>query len=452
MGTVTVGLEQATTGPTDNVYKFFNEVCGVRSTTPPVAMASMKMQLNETRVGNGTCDGDLMEAYNTSHNVKSKGVCRQLCISDIERYHGIKNAPNKCTGYAYNTAATVGTAICKLYKGKPITKSNPKAITSWTCYKVIETVSVLQTQTAAPPTKAQLAQIQANAPKLKASVNAKFATVQTYISKQRCFPNFDWITMQDAVGQPATLKVHQTEWNDLMKMVPSGTSRGLAVSKASIDVKLLVDHAAYSQQPILAQGFVAQGVIAPVSTAATSPPQTTAAPVASHTIVTHKDCVVPEVLNALLCSILVPISTWIVVYLVHNRFLGKEDPLHGDGRQNSIILIICAVLVAAIVSFVLASLFAIMFKPMCESTNHDLTLIKLTSGVSAMIACCMGLFFLSRNHSENGMGTKAREYMMVEKSGDGQWRPIQASQIVDNDTALKTLQSLQSTNMLSKVI
>merc|ERR1711920_1132391 len=111
---------------------------------------------------------------------------------------------------------------------------------------------------------------------------------------------------------------------------------------------------------------------------------------------------------------------------------------------------ICAVLVAAIVSFVFASLFAIMFKPMCESTNHDLTLIKLTSGVSAMIACCMGLFLLFRNHSENVMGTRAREYMMVEKSGDGQWRPIQASQIVDNDTALKTLQSLQSTNMLSK--
>jgi len=438
MGTVRLGLERVPdTQPAGELLKFFNSLCGVQTTSPPPqAVAKLSMSFNEVLVGTGACKGDTLTSYDNAV-VKSKAVCRQLCIADIQKYTGMINAADACRGYAYNPLAADG-KVCVTYKGGEITKvSNPKGSSGGNCWNVTETMSTFQESTAPPPSAEQLAQLKASAPKLKASIDAKSAIVQTYVSKDSCFPSFDWITLQAPNSQEATLKVKDSEWDELMKLIPVSASRKLlALSQsANLQAGLVVDHAAYSATPV--DQVVAVGLTTTLA------PATTLAP---KRIVSHKDCVVPEVVNALLTGFLVPAATWAgVAVLFHRMGSPKSDGSMpaGCGKQTIMILVCCAFLTAAIASFVLVSVLAIVFKPMCESSHHDLTLIKLTSGITAMVASSAGLFYLSTKHHSTAMGKKERKYMIVEHNPeDGSVTALPAHHHVPEHTAREIMSSM----------
>jgi hypothetical protein len=177
------------------------------------------------------------------------------------------------------------------------------------------------------------------------------------------------------------------------------------------------------QQAPAAQAPSAQSAPAQSVPAASA---TTAAPVVVKKVVTvhEKDCIVPEVLNAVLCGIIVPAAAWVCIYFAGMQYKKQEgQKLQGDADHKMPILILIGVLVSAILSFVLATVLAIIFKPMCESQNHELTLIKLAAGVAAMVSCLLGLLYNSMG-GEQGLGKAARQYMMATKDENGMWQPI----------------------------
>jgi hypothetical protein len=307
------------------------------------------------------------------------------------------------------------------------------------CWNMTKRMAKFEESTAPPPTAEQVAAQLAAAPKLKANFDgATQATVATYVStKAGCFPSFDWITLKDGNSAPASLKVSDAEWDAVMALIPVGSARKLEAADP-FDAGIVIDAAVYSPTPVAA---------------AVVPSATTAAPVATvapKTIVTHADCVVPEVGNAIITGFVVPLTAWAAVALLfHNIGQGTNDGDVPVGCKGSTIMILvcCAFLTAAIVSFVLVSVLAILFKPMCESSNHDLTLIKLTGGITAMVACSSGLFYLStKHHSTFVKGDKGgdRKYMVVAVEDGNKMTPLADHEHVHPGESRNVMSSLMS--------
>jgi hypothetical protein len=274
--------------------------------------------------------------------------------------------------------------------------------------------------------------------------------LQTFKSKGNCFPTFDWITLQEASGTDTAFQVLAAHWDKFMELFAedstAATSRRLTSS--SISASMTMDSAAY--------GLTGAGAMAPIPTAAPLPTQpvptataaaaAAASPAATTQVITkveNEDCVVPEVLNALLCGVVVPMITWGAVKAVYDkRFQG--EPL--ERSTNVYVLILVSFVAAVLVSVVLVFLVALFLTPMCGSSGHDIHIVTISICMSTIAGCAIGLYFLGAKGSDIAK-KKQQKFMMVAVDEDGTTQTLKSHEMVhdtQHDTVINKHASMKS--------
>jgi hypothetical protein len=434
--TVVVNVQKVnkTTRP-DQVVDFVEHLCRP-SSVGSQEVAKVKMEATETQRGIGQCIGLSLANYT---NIATPDNCRTLCSTDIDKYSPeceaeadeiacMDSKPDLCRGYAYNTP----TKECFTYKGGAINQTTGTA--DWLCKSLDLTDTTFGAKIAATTT--------APPPRMVGTMAATKAVVQTFKSKENCFPTFDWITLQEASGADTSFQVVATVWDKFMELFPQATAAATSRRLASdISASLQVDNPSYGLTG-------AGGVVPPVTPAPATPPPafltsstaaaaaaavTTAAPVV--TKVEAEDCVVPEVLNALLSGVVVPMITWGAVKFYYDRRFNGESL---DKGTNVYVLILVSFVAAIIVSVVLVFLVAFILTPMCGSSGHDINIVTISVCMATIAGCAIGLYFIGAKGSDIQSGVKKQKFMMVAVDEDGATTTLKSHEMV-HDTAHDTV-------------
>jgi hypothetical protein len=430
MATVEIKLQKVTSGA-DPVSAFVERLCR-KEFSGQQEVAKVKLTATEKLLGAGKCDAATLANYST---IATSADCQQLCVLDIEKFSPAcqsdganaiacmnKNA-DLCRGYSYSATDKK----CITYKGTEDIKTTVSGSGDYECRQMeLETSDfgsqVAQTTTA-PPIR------------LTGTQTATKGVVRTYSSKGKCFPQFDWITLQDAAGNDATLKVLDTQWDSLMELFVSESTaakrqlRSLTAT-GNVEASLQVDHVTYGAN-------TAALATAPVVT----PPPTMAAPVlkaapsttmavvtAAPVVVTEtSDCSVPEFLNALLSGAAVPILVWGAVYAVWDR-RGKK-PL-GSAESSVYVLILVSFVAALVVSLILVFLVAFILKPICDSSANDMRIVTIAVCIATACGCAIGLYFMgAKGHGASSAQNKAK-YAIVALNDDGSHKIMEHNDMV----------------------
>jgi hypothetical protein len=383
--------------------------------------------------GAGKCDATILANYS---NIATSADCQQLCVLDIEKYSPAcqseganaiacinKNA-DLCRGYSYSATHKE----CIAYKGSEDITKVVSGSGDYECRSTkLETSDFgaeAVSTTTAPPVR------------LTATQTATKGVVRTYSSKGKCFPQFDWITLQDAAGNDATLKVLETQWDSLMELFVSESTaarrqlRSLTAT-GNVEASLQVDHVTYGAN-------TASSAAAPVVTPPPTPPPvlaaapstTMAAVTAAPVVVTEtSDCAVPEILNALLSGAAVPLIVWGAVYAVWDR-RGKE-PL-GKG-QSVFVLILVSFVAALVVSVILVFLVAFILKPVCDSSANDMRIVTIAVCIATACGCAIGLYFIgAKGHGASGGAQNKAKYAIVALNDDGSHKIVDHHDMVQS--------------------
>jgi hypothetical protein len=419
--TLAVKLEKvaAPTRP-DAVVEFVNFLCH-HDTVGAHEVAKVKLTATETYRGKGKCKADsVLMTY--SNPIASNATCRSLCVEDIVKYSpeceaqsGVAaelvcmNAKKLCKGYSYSST----TEKCITYTGGNITTTTGED-GDWTCKstdlaKTDWSANMISTTTAPPPL-------------LKGTNTATKATIKTFESKKGCFAKFDWITLQEATGKEATFQVPAASWDTLMKSFKLDAAVPGRRLSTAIEAKLSMDLATYGLPG------AAPAVVTPA-------PTTTAAPVAAkaassaaavkvkEVTVEEEDCVVPEVMNALLSGVAVPVAAWVAVAFYAKTFAGTS--LEG-GISKPYEMIGVAVVAALVVSIVLVFVVAFILKPLCDSSQHDIRIVTISICMATMCGCAIAIYGGSRMSKTE----KKQKFMMVSVDEEGQTQPLKSHEMV----------------------
>jgi len=211
-------------------------------------------------VGNASCTGTVLSTQKGP--TVDKRLCKELCISDVQKYSSnldtLSNSPDMCTGYSFDTTGADG---CTLYKGA-ITPSDAGATGTY-CWTLEAQAAELHQSTPAPPSQAEILQMQATLPKLNVTISAHSANVLTFVSTDKCFQPFNWITMQNYAAMAlstAFVNVKQSEWEEFLALIPS--ARRLSSSDEDLSATILADRALYGVPPTV-KSTPAPGIVVP---------------------------------------------------------------------------------------------------------------------------------------------------------------------------------------------
>merc|ERR1719491_284259 len=217
---------------------FVRGSCGVVTTTPAQTQSKIELRFDEIQVGQNPCHGTVLQTT----SVADKQACRSLCVNRIAMFadgQTVPDLPQMCRGYAFKGA---GTNNCNLYKGLVNRATTADKQPGWLCWNVTAVASKIAVSTPAPPSAAELAEAEAKLPKLQVPITAASASVLTYESPDKCFTPFNWITLQDPTQNAVSVKIKESEWAELLAMIPFDAGRRLA---ASPQATVLVDRAVY---------------------------------------------------------------------------------------------------------------------------------------------------------------------------------------------------------------
>jgi len=420
--------------PMADLSTFFHEVCQKKAApkeAPPVVQ-QVKLQIAENPVGLGACKGTKYRSAPKAE-VSSRSDCKMECVGSIEKYVKLTDKKNMCTGYSFSSQNTSDTTTCNLYKGE-WSGSTGVAADGW-CWNMTEKSTAFSedngaAEAAAAQQKKELEAMK-TAPRLamEAALLAEGASVALYESPESCFDSFFWAKLQDKKGAPAVLKIKAKEYDALFAQIPAPTARRLA---PAVDPSLSVSlsHAVYTND-VRAYYQKVFGLGAPVEAAA---------PVAA-----APECVNGEIMNAFVTALLVPVILWMVLWVVFEKFLSKptsqytslsdEDAVGGCTQNNIMVLILVTVLVGALLSFGLTHVLAIAFTPVCAASPHGLTMITISSGLSAVVGAGLGLYYMSTPHHSihagKGGGGEGSKFMLVRVQGNKNV-PVLKSEIVES--------------------
>jgi len=215
-------------------------------------MAQIELEFTEVLLGNNTCGGEVLASYPAD-----KRSCKMLCIADVQKYSSsmssLAEADGMCKAYSWTAAPVNGTSSCVLYKaGKDSTTitsvSHKSGQVGVSCWNLTAQARQFQESTAAPPSAVEVAAMEARLPKLNASVTASSAAIQTFVSPDKCFMPFNWITLEDAANNPISVHVTLSEFKELQALIPSSGSRRLSTDKVTATV--YADRALYGAVPV----------------------------------------------------------------------------------------------------------------------------------------------------------------------------------------------------------
>jgi hypothetical protein len=439
--TVVINVQKVNTSTRqDAVVDFVEHLCRP-NTQGSQETAKVKLEATETQWGSGKCLGEILANYS---NIAAAAACRTLCSTDIDKYSPecesqpdeiacMNGKPHLCRGYAYSAT----TKECLTYKGSAVKASTGAA--DWLCKSLDLTTTdfgakVVQTTTAPPP-------------RLIGTQAATRAVIQTFTSKEHCFPTFDWITLQEVPGKDASFQVLAAQWDRFMELFPQDASARLmtATSGTPIAASLTVDSVAYGLT-----GAVAPPPVAAVVTTAApflksfkagSAASTTSAVVI--TKVENEDCVVPEIMNALLSGVVVPMIVWGAVKATYDRRY-KGEPL--EKGQTVYVLIVVSFVAAIIVSIVLVLCVAFILTPMCGSSGHDIQIVAISICMATICGCAIGLYFIgAKKGSDIQRGSKKQKFMMVAVDEDGSTQILKSHEMV-HDTEHDNVLTTHATN------
>jgi len=239
---------------------FWRQVCSVQTTTPAQSLQQLRLYFTETPTGNSSCVGTVLSTEKAASI--DKRTCKELCISDVQKYSSsldtLQNSPAMCTGYSFDTTGAEG---CTLYKGA-ITPSDA-GVTGTYCWTLEAQAAELHQSTPAPPSQAEILEMQATLPKLNVTMSAHSANVLTFVSTDKCFQPFNWITMQNYAAMAlstAFVNVKQSEWEEFLALIPS--ARRLSSSEEDMSATILADRALYGIPPTV-KATPAPGVVVP---------------------------------------------------------------------------------------------------------------------------------------------------------------------------------------------
>jgi hypothetical protein len=398
-----------------NLFRWMDEVCGVKPTSSPNAVISEETHYNLTQQGNASCDSKVLEVNPLASTL---GGCKTACGAAYQKAKITGNEAEKCTGFAFNPTSNPH-QMCILYTGaisvkpavNPVAKlrrrlSDDEDTTTttttelediteragWQCYSVKVTHSSIAKATPAPR---GYEEYQAEAGlsetlRLKEAMGGTKTMMQEAILHQVdppqpfCYEATWWFALQDSVGVPAHISVNAEHWDEVMKLLPAYTPES-----APVDSKIIIDR-------VLVQTCTDTGGWG----------RTCVMPKAVST------CDSVQMVNAILTGLITPIVSWLVVYIVYKQVKGKDQ--QGDGPEAmkeapacpGMVVVICciaALVIAMVVSYALSTTVEKIFGRNCFHESREHMVVWLGAGGAAavsMLVALLYLFYSSKVHNE----------------------------------------------------
>lgn len=417
-----------------NLVPWMDEVCSVAvSTTPKVNIIQIGTKFHEKElVGDGKCKGPGKKRTVTMPNVTNHlqthkdelhAACQGICSYDTTIAENTGKMESRCTGFSINPKEPLG-EDCITYNGS---LSEIEANSGWKCWTMkvadsdygkitpaptsqnpsitgsLEIDQALPTAGPLAPTVAKLFEFHALKPSAEHCCK----------DKQECFAPMWWFQMQDESGKPATLGVHETEWDALMAMLPKKEKLPAKLEKG-MGAKLEIDRVLVKTCRSVA-GWGRSCVMPKVEVV----------------------CDNQQMVNSIVTGLLVPILGWLCVFgwARANGIVarGKRDVDIADDKrvpQCSIGSMLCCCIVAIVacggIAFGSSALISFIFGATgCLHGQREMIVIGCAAGVPGAVAIIFGILYVycsgkSKRSAEPVKPSKKKIGLaMVESDGQG---------------------------------
>mmetsp|Transcript_29283 Transcript_29283/g.53981 ORF Transcript_29283/g.53981 Transcript_29283/m.53981 type:complete len:585 (-) Transcript_29283:203-1957(-) len=406
-------------GPSDSILEYFDGVC----TKPTVAPEATKLQVftkvKETEIaGHGACEGTPSTMLGKD-KAPTSDACGQVCLGIIEGFAAVENGEGACTGYSYSEDTT-DPNVCLLYDTKIEDHAETNPAGTWKCWTEKGESSVEESK----PKDVDMAKLEADylakIPSVSFDVKADIVEFETVTSKlEGCFTPYTWIDLKDSDGGKGYVPIKASEWDKFLSYVPVH-KEGASVDTAAnaVGCKMSSGKIWYKGDGGPVKADEGEKVI--IEKATCPPP-----PVLHEQ---YESCTTSEYINAAITAVVVPLLTWICVWILNDRCFkdsqkgaskpgGMNSTISGTGMTSMgtvsetgssrevegggcditvvLILVLAVALVAGISASLLAHILGLLLTPICGASSHDLNLITEGISVATFVACAAAVWFMS---------------------------------------------------------
>jgi hypothetical protein len=263
--------------------------------------------------------------------------------------------------------------------------------------------------------------------------------------------------LKDSLGQEATLGVASSRWDKLMELFkpPALAKRQLRSLSASspLAARLLLDSVSYGANTAGVTAGAAPVIVTPPPVAAaavvTPAPQKAAVTVTvtvtpeTITKVVTSDCDFPEVANAAISGVAVPLIAWSLVKM-YKDMRHPKDKLD-EGSLAYTLMLVAAVAIIA-VGAVCTAVVRIFLTPICSSSDHDVYIVALSCFAATLTTSVIALYYLGKNSKEHVSGAKQQKFMIVATDDDGNTEIKKSHEMVSDHAHDSVMTPLKTKN------
>lgn len=304
-----------------NLLPWTKEVCKVpgQTTPSPVATISAETDAVIQLVGAGTCVGTVRREI---EKITTEQACKFQCVSSLTKAHLLGGTG--CRGFSFNDKAAGAT--CITYSGN-ITASQPKK--DWQCYNMSFNGTGYAKSTPPPVPVSDTTELLDLKKVLGTSSVGYLQHISPPLDAPACFLPMWWFTLEDQMGQPQSVPIKQSEWDEFKTLLPAPMPTVSVVSAPQVIDRVIVNTCSVSK------GWGAQACFVPVAK--------------------KTECRDEEITGAIVSGVITSLLTWLlvgVVFYVYKKTLmgkaGYESLAEAGGRggrfcQSKILCCLCVV-------------------------------------------------------------------------------------------------------------